>query len=195
MVGIRQFDEQAVLERALELFWRLGPAATSMPALAQATGVQRGSLYNAYRDKETLFLKVFDLYAARFLDAVRDGMNGDSAQGVLDRFFDAAIATMTAGSPSRGCLTTKTVNDGSLSEPSIRARVQRLIRDLETLIGDALTPFAGDLTLSVAETANLAVAFTRGLAVMERIHGDPPQLRATASAFVRSVTRPEFRSS
>ncbi|TGD96063.1 TetR/AcrR family transcriptional regulator [Methylobacterium nonmethylotrophicum] len=189
MVGVRQFDEQAVLERALALFWRQGPAATSMPALAQATGVQRGSLYNAYGDKEALFLKAFDLYAARFLSAVENGLVGRDARAVLERFFEAAIANMTAGSPSRGCLTTKTANDGSLAEPRIRERVQGLIRDLEALVAGALAPLEGELTLSVAETATLAVAFTRGLAVMERIHGDPPQLRATASAFVRAVTR------
>ncbi len=33
-----------------------------MQDLAEATGVQRGSLYNAYRDKETLFLCVFGVY-------------------------------------------------------------------------------------------------------------------------------------
>lgn len=189
MVGVRQFDEQAVLERALELFWQQGPAATSMPALAQATAVQRGSLYNAYGDKETLFLKAFDLYAARFLGAVRTSLAGPSAREVLTRFFEAAITNMTSGSPSRGCLTTKTASDGSLAEPAIRAHVQQLIRNLETLVAEALTPFEGELSLSPVETANLVVAVTRGLAVMERIHGDPQQLRATASALVRSVTR------
>ena len=38
MVGVRQFDEQAVLSRALEVFWRKGVGATSMIDLAKATG-------------------------------------------------------------------------------------------------------------------------------------------------------------
>ena len=61
MAGVRQFDEGAMIATALDLFWRQGLAATSMPDLAQATGIQRGSLYNAYGDKETIFLRSFDL--------------------------------------------------------------------------------------------------------------------------------------
>ncbi|MCZ7153843.1 TetR/AcrR family transcriptional regulator, partial [Salmonella enterica] len=57
MAGVRQFDEGLALDKALALFWQKGYAATSMQELAAATGVQRGSLYNAYGDKETLFLR------------------------------------------------------------------------------------------------------------------------------------------
>jgi len=49
MAGIRQFDEEAMLEQALELFWQKGFANTTMQDLAAATGVQRGSLYNTAR--------------------------------------------------------------------------------------------------------------------------------------------------
>src|ERR1700692_295496 len=65
MVGTRQFDEDALLEAALKTFWQNGFAATSMIDVAEATGVQRGSLYNAYGDKERLFLLPFDPYATR----------------------------------------------------------------------------------------------------------------------------------
>ena len=51
MVGTRQFDEDALLEAALRAFWQNGFVATSMIDVAEATGVQRGSLYNAYGDK------------------------------------------------------------------------------------------------------------------------------------------------
>jgi hypothetical protein len=52
MVGIRQFDEQQVIATALDVFWRKGLHDATMQDLAAATGVQRGSLYNAYGDKE-----------------------------------------------------------------------------------------------------------------------------------------------
>ena len=56
MVGTRQFDEDALLEAALNTFWQNGFTATSMIDVAEATGVQRGSLYNAYGDKRGIFL-------------------------------------------------------------------------------------------------------------------------------------------
>lgn len=188
MVGIRQFDEERVLGEALELFWRQGLAATSMPDLAEHTKVQRGSLYNAYGDKNTLFLKAFDVYAQHFLQAAKAGLSASSAAGALSGFFRSAVANMTAGSPPRGCLTTKTATDGSLSSPKIAERLQRLLDDLEALIMDGLGKFAGELVLTPAETARVAVTFTRGLAVMERIYGDPARLMASANALVRSLT-------
>ena len=52
MAGVRQFDEQEVIAVALDVFWRKGLHDATMQDLAAATGVQRGSLYNAYGDKE-----------------------------------------------------------------------------------------------------------------------------------------------
>jgi len=48
-----------------------GFAATSMIDVAEVTGVQRGSLYNAYGDKERLFLLAYERYSSQFLDSVR----------------------------------------------------------------------------------------------------------------------------
>ena len=52
MVGARQFDEKEVVAIAIDVFWRKGLHDATMQDLATATGVQRGSLYNAYGDKE-----------------------------------------------------------------------------------------------------------------------------------------------
>ncbi len=188
MVGVRQFNEAAVMEQALDLFWRQGFAATSMPGLAEATGVQRGSLYNAYGGKEGVFLRAFDLYTARFLDAARTALGRPDPEEALAGFFAMAIASMTAGSPARGCLSTKTAMDGA-AWPQVRDRVERLLDDLAAIVRATLsTPqAAGRLTLPPEEAAQLLVTFTRGLAVMERVHGDPDRLRQTAAALIKTL--------
>jgi TetR/AcrR family transcriptional repressor of nem operon len=194
MVGIRQFDEDKVLADALDLFWRKGLRATSMLDLAVATGVQRGSLYNAFGDKEDLFLLAFDRYAARFLDTARKCLDAPAADIALRRFFNAAISSMTVGLPPRGCLTTKTATDSDLIGDAVRDKLRDLLDTLETEIETGLSPHAGQLVLSLEETARLAVTFTRGLAVMERIYHDAPRLKRTADALVRTlVTTPTTR--
>lgn len=194
MVGTRQFDEDALLEVALKTFWQNGFAATSMIDVAEATGVQRGSLYNAYGDKERLFLLAFERYANRLLDSVRKALaNPDPAIALMD-LFKKIIANMTEGAPSRGCLTTKTVIELPLAGRAIAARVKQLIEDLTALIRDALsTPAARQrLSCDPAVAADLVVTFTRGVAVMERADQNRQHLEKMSQQFVR-ILLPEAK--
>lgn len=189
MVGVRQFDENAALAAALETFWTQGLAATTMPDLARATGVQRGSLYNAYGDKETIFLRAFDLYEDRFLKAVEASLAEEDAGKLLSGFFGTAIANMTAGSPPRGCLTTKTAADGSTASALVHQRLRMLLDRLSTMLEAAFARpgVASQLALSPSEAAAVVVTFTRGLAVMERIVGNRDFLSRTASSLTRAL--------
>jgi TetR/AcrR family transcriptional regulator, transcriptional repressor for nem operon len=191
MVGVRQFDEKKVLALALEVFRRKGWRSTSMADLAEATGVQRGSLYNAYGGKEELFLLAFQQYAARFLDEARRALDASDARQALGRFFDVVIANMTSGSPPRGCLTTKTASDADFVGPAIQERLRKLLDDLDAQVGSALSRDAvrQGLLLEPEEASRVVVTFTRGLAVMERVYHDPACLRRTAAALVGVLTR------
>jgi TetR/AcrR family transcriptional regulator, transcriptional repressor for nem operon len=187
MVGTRQFDEDALLEVALKTFWQNGFAGTSMIDVAQATGVQRGSLYNAYGDKEQLFLLAYERYARRFLDSVRQALSDPDPAVALTAFFKGIIANLTEGAPSRGCLTTKTAIELPLAGKAIGARVKRLNDDLAVLIRDALSTLAARRKLSCDPdvAADLVVTFTRGLAVMERAYPNPRHLEKMSQQFVR----------
>jgi TetR/AcrR family transcriptional repressor of nem operon len=187
MVGTRQFDEDALLEVALKTFWQNGFAATSMVDVAEATGVQRGSLYNAYGDKERLFLLAFERYASRFLGSVRHALSNPDPAVALTALFKGAIASMTEGAPSRGCLTTKTALELPLAGKAIEASVKQLIEDFTALIREALSAPAARRKLSCDPdvAADLAVTFTRGLAVMERAYRNPRHLEKMSEQFVR----------
>jgi TetR/AcrR family transcriptional regulator, transcriptional repressor for nem operon len=187
MVGTRQFDEDTLLEVALKTFWQHGFAATSMIDMAEATGIQRGSLYNAYGDKERLFLLAYERYASRFLDSVRQTLSDPDPAVALAALFKETIVNMTEGAPSRGCLTTKTALDLPLAGKAIEARVKQLIEDFTAVIRDALSTPAARRKLSCdpGAAADLIVTFTRGLAVMERAFHDPRHLEKMAEQFLR----------
>src|SRR5882757_1358701 len=130
MVGARQFDEHEVIAIALDVFWRKGLHDATMQDLAAATGVQRGSLYNAYGDKEAIFLRAFDHYAEQFLEAAGNALSQGGAAARLRAFFDMIVVNMTDGSPPRGCLTTRTALDAAISSPDVRQRVQAVLSRL-----------------------------------------------------------------
>jgi len=186
MVGVRQFDEGEALDKALTLFWQKGYSGTTMQDLAEATGVQRGSLYNAYRDKETLFLRVFGVYRERYLGQMREALNRPTLQGSLRSFFGFVITSMTTGVPTRGCLSTKTAVGVEALEEPIRAAVRDLLEEIEAALYERLSR-PGDvnrLALPPRQAARLIVTMTRGLVVIERVYGDEKRLRSMAESLI-----------
>ena len=64
----RQFDEEAVLERAVEVFWSQGFDDTSLDDILDATGMARQSLYRTFGCKRDLFLRALEIYGRRRRD-------------------------------------------------------------------------------------------------------------------------------
>jgi TetR/AcrR family transcriptional repressor of nem operon len=188
MVGVRQFDEEEVIATALDVFWRKGLHDATMQDLAAATGVQRGSLYNAYGDKEAIFLRAFDHYAEEFLETAGNALAEGDAAARLQNFFDVIIVNMTSGSPPRGCLTTRTALDAAISSTAVRQRVQGVLSRLEQLVSKAIGAGPhGRLRIDANRLARVVVTFTRGLAVMERAGYGRKQLKEAAATFVDAL--------
>lgn len=186
MVGIRQFNEEAVMDAAMQLFWTRGYASTSMQDLAQATGVLRGSLYNAYGDKEKIFVLAFERYHRQILATCRDALAHPDLRIALETYFEQLIALMTSpgeGAHTRGCLTTKTAADETAQGEMILGALRGLLDGMEALLTERLQK-AGKLPLAPQEGARLIVTLTRGLVIMERVYAEPARLRASAAALI-----------
>jgi AcrR family transcriptional regulator len=192
MAGVRQFDEAKAVERSLEVFWKKGLAATSMQDLAEATGVLRGSLYNAYGGKEPLFLAAYAHYRDLVLQEAREALAKPTPEKALRAFFDFTIGSMTQGTPARGCLTTKTATDERVVSETVQAALREFLESLEALVHERLArPDAAErLAVAPSEAARLVVTLSRGIVVMERIHHDAGRLKKTADALVRALLPP-----
>jgi AcrR family transcriptional regulator len=188
MAGTRQFDEQEVIAIALDVFWRKGLNDATMQDLASATGVQRGSLYNAYGDKEAIFLKAYDQYAEQFLAAAGKALAEGDAAARLHSFFDMIVTNMTGGTPARGCLTTRTALDAPICSTDVGQRVRGVLGRLEQLVAEAISSGSGKVSTADANRlARVVVTYTRGLAVMERAGYSRKQLREAAATFVNAL--------
>ncbi|QRP45756.1 TetR/AcrR family transcriptional regulator [Amycolatopsis sp. FDAARGOS 1241] len=192
MVGRRQFDERRTLDLARDIFWFKGYGATSVQDIANASGVLRGSLYNAYQDKETLFLQVFEEYSRDFLADATRVLAHPSVDRALRELFDFLITSMTTGEPARGCLTTKTAIDTRADGERIRAALRNLLDELERLVQDRLSAdeVRPRLAMPPADAARVLVTMTRGIVVMERVYQDPKRLRETAESLINAVLPP-----
>ncbi len=62
MARTKEFDPEAALRAALELFWRRGYEATSMSDLVEHLGVGRASIYATFGNKHDLYMKALESY-------------------------------------------------------------------------------------------------------------------------------------
>ena len=104
MAGKKAFDPQRVLEKAMNAFWERGYESLSIEDLVQATGIGRGSLYDTYSDKHSLYLAALERYIASVnaqTTALLD--QGGTLQEILERLFQKVLDALLDDPARRGC--------------------------------------------------------------------------------------------
>ena len=192
MAMVRQFDEDELINKVLEVFWQKGWQSTAMKDLSEAAQVQRGSLYHAYGDKEQLFLLAFTRYSKQVLDeAIQVLENGNDVSQILMNFFDAAISNMLSDGKNLGCFTTQTMIETEYLSETVRSAVQDFMQALEKTLEEALQQehLQAQLNLPVSEAVKLIMTFGRGIAVMERLYPDAEYLQNLGQNFIKILVQ------
>src|SRR5271169_1002830 len=100
----REFDRDAVLQRAMQVFWAKGYEAASLDDLCDATRLNRSSLYAAFGDKRALFLETIDRYGDRAVVRISDALSRPlPIRKLLTTFLTETIDLIVAGPGSTGC--------------------------------------------------------------------------------------------
>lgn len=87
-------DEQGILEASLRLFRQKSFHATSMADIAEACGLQKGSLYHYFSSKEELMQKVIALVHGFFNDQVFSIAYDESIEDPIERLDQMLQRTM-----------------------------------------------------------------------------------------------------
>jgi AcrR family transcriptional regulator len=123
----REFDLDERLDRAMEVFWRQGYEGTALSDLTAAMGINRPSLYAAYGNKESLFIKALDRYEKGPSCYVQEALNEPSARATFERLLRGAVKANTSG--PCGCLFVQGAlaagEQGSVAQRELAARRKR----------------------------------------------------------------------
>ncbi len=177
----RQFDADEVLWEAVKVFWRLGYNATAIQDLVDAMGIERGSLYRTFGDKETLFRRAVQHYNEYQIARLPAGV--DRMQ-LLRAWFDNNLDDARDRSLPSGCL----VINSAVEMPALPPSLQKLV----TVHLDQLRRFfrqcveagraAGQLPRAVKpeEKAESLLAAIIGINVMSRAGATHAQLARIA---------------
>ena len=173
MARPREFDIDEALDAALGLFWRKGFEATSMADLTAAMGIQKGSLYQAFGDKKSLFLRALDRYTAGGREGLKEMVESQAPIEVLRSWIGMACGKGASedGAP-RGCFCVNVTTELAPHDEDVAARLDEHwsgVRELlAKVVKDGQT--AGELraNLNPDRTAQSLVAFVAGTQVLAR---------------------------
>jgi TetR/AcrR family transcriptional regulator, transcriptional repressor for nem operon len=185
----RSFDVDAVVVRAMNVFWSRGYHATALPDLLRATRLSRGSLYAAFGDKHSLFLLALDRYIADALTRM-DGELGPRREPVdgLREYLSGYVERTAGANGRRGCLLVATAMELAGHDAEVDRRVAGFFKAMELRVMDALSraKAAGRLADGVepASAARIIVCFVEGLRVVGKTAPKRSTSKATAEALL-----------
>jgi len=119
----REFDDELVIQAAMDAFWRNGFEATSAQALVESTGLGRGSLYAAFGNKENLYHEALRRYhrsSIEFHQAVfrQPGTVKDRLRILLEKGIELDFSEIERN----GCM--------AIFSPLERAAKDKIVEDL-----------------------------------------------------------------
>lgn len=120
MPRVKLFNENEVLQKAMNLFWKQGYSATSIQDLVTYLGINRASLYDTFGDKQKLFKSSFELYRKQNFDGLKNFF--DSRPNVkegLKNLFEIAIDESLQDMERKGCFVVNVTTERIPNDASI----------------------------------------------------------------------------
>lgn len=183
MVRQREFDTDKVLSIVMDLFWQRGYANTSMKEIVQATGIQPGSLYAAFGDKEKLFQQAFKKYTQEFFRASMP--RHCPPLECIQQWFERLAKAMVNDSKQKGCLIINTAIERESHSPSTIAIIEDRLDEIESFFRQNLAQAMqdGDLPKSFDLEANAKalLGLVVGMLAVARIRRDAQTLNSIAA--------------
>lgn len=131
----RQFDEDAAVEAAGNVFWMNGFSATSLDDLADAMGMNRPSIYGAFGDKEALYRRALAQFGSRMEAAMQQTLFAiPDVRKALESFYRQALAIYVSGPQPKGCLVMSTAVSVAVSHPEIQSDLLGIIKIIDRSI-------------------------------------------------------------
>jgi len=139
MPRVKLFNEEEVLSKAMNLFWKQGYSATSVQELVSHLGINRASLYDTFGDKEQLFKKSFALYRKSNIEGlIQFFQTRPNVKKGFSELFDSTIQEAILDTDSKGCFVVNTTTELIPNDESLLEILENNKRDFERLFYEYL---------------------------------------------------------
>jgi AcrR family transcriptional regulator len=185
----REFDAEAALDQAMEVFWRHGYEGATIAQLTEAMGINPPSLYACFGNKEGLLKAALDRYTELRSAWMDEVMAAPTAREVAERMLMGIADKQTDPANPPGCLLVQggiACGTGSENVPfelaARRAQNEEQLRDrfIRAKAEGDLKPASDPAAL-----ARYVFAVSVGMGVMASSGADREALRQVANVSVK----------
>lgn len=189
----REFDVDAALDKAIQIFSERGYHATSMAELSAAMALSTGSVYKAFTDKRAVFQAALERYLllrAREMQQLLDRTRKPGRERLRAALlFYAGNAHGPEG--RRGCLVAGTAVELAGRDDEIAAWVAESFRARKALFHKLLREGQSDGSVSsnidLEATADLLLCLIQGMRVVGKTRPTHAQMRAVVDAAMKLI--------
>jgi AcrR family transcriptional regulator len=188
----REFDMDAALDGAVQVFRQRGYHATSITDLGAAMGLTSGSIYKAFGDKRTVFLAAFDRYTGQRHDVLRDRLARETTGRDKIRAMLLFYAESSSGEEGRrGCLVAGSAAALAILDEEMAQRVAAALRRVETVIGELIRQGRADGSLTqdldIIAVSRSLLCLLQGLRVIGTLGCGRDEMVAAVEAAMRMM--------
>lgn len=178
MARTKDFDEQDVLKKAIQLFSRKGYAATSMQDVVETLGISRSSLYDTFGDKHQLYLKALKAYRQENIKQLESQIEkASSMKEAIRDLLEATVKDLLQDRQQKGCLLTNAGVELASQDRDVRAIVCQGEQQIEQLFLQALTKGQESGEIPTKQSAQSLARFLsitiKGFQVAAKSNRDP----------------------
>ena len=135
-----EFDRDAVLDKAMHVFWEQGYEGASISALLERMEIKRQSLYYAFGSKHELYLEALRRYYARSKQTdITPLLENGPLRPRLERVFRSVIDSELGATEKQGCFLTNATLECATRDDAVRELVCQSFKDGEGVFIRALS--------------------------------------------------------
>jgi len=171
MARTKKYNEAAVLDKAMHLFWRNGYEATTMQMLEQEMGINKFSIYSSFGNKHGLFVESLKSYKKKVNSIFEEFKNSNNGLEDIKTFFYNSIKICNTKGSEKGCLVTNTYNEFSdKQDVLINEEMSSFMNHLKQLFIDKLRLNSDKDEATILKQANFLLLAKHGLAAASRVN-------------------------
>ncbi len=171
MSGTIQFDEAAILDRAMTVFRTNGYAGTSLSELESVTQLNKSSIYNTYESKMGLYTACLERFRNDYTSQALAKLDQDDFETAIWDFCDCLFGGFeTEKQASSGCLASLAAlemgSQNTQASQSIQTGLNDMLLRIEQRCQQAIKEGQLSVDWDSAELAAMIVAVSRGVVVL-----------------------------